>query len=61
MKTVLAVRFELRNPDGTRAAFTSPFIVEDPNRPLSAGTIASWCGTLGVDPSTLGLDDTWKQ
>lgn len=55
----LAVKFVLRNADGTDGPFTSSQIIDNPNAPLSAATIAKWCKPLGIDPTTMGVDDTW--
>jgi hypothetical protein len=37
--------------------YTSPYVATDPAYVLSASLVASWCGTLGIDPATLGVDD----
>jgi hypothetical protein len=58
-RPALAVKLVRRNADGTVASFTAPQVIEDPDRPMSAGRVSGWCGTLGIDPTTLGIDDTW--
>lgn len=53
---VTVARF-LKMSKGKQVARTSGNVIENPDRPLSAGTVDAWCRTLGLDATTFGIDD----